>query len=168
MRLIMRICVGLGVLTALAQAWVTYDWIGGSDNHCDYPEACLATWLPRAFSLAEYLWMATVCVGVVALAVAGLLKRSVPDILAVGSALALAFVSYAMTPMVQTTPGKPITDRRPIEADPFFWGGHGYTVAALLMAVSAVIFGWQFVRSSRPPAQSTAPTMEYQSAPPPI
>ena len=40
--------------------------------------------------------------------------------------------------------------RPAVERNPFFWGGPGYTLTALLMAVSAVAFGWQFLRTPSP------------------
>jgi hypothetical protein len=146
-RLVLRLSVGMATLTALAQAWVTYDWIGDLGDHCDYPEECIATWLPRVFALAEYLWIATVAAGSIALTAAGLMRRPRADIAALGGALATAFISYCLTPMVQTTPWKPIADWHQVEDNAFFWGGPGYTLTSLLMAISGGLLGWQILRS---------------------
>jgi hypothetical protein len=167
-RLILRLCLGLAILTALAQAWVTSNWIGNLSLHCDYPEDCLGTWLPRAFAVAEYLWIVTLGLGVVALVVSLLSRRSVLDIVVdivlLGAALTAAFYSYWMTPMVQTTIGTPITDQRPlVEGIPYFWSGSGYSDAAQLMAVSAALFSGQLARSlMMVPAPSNARTKGYQ------
>jgi len=160
MRVVLKVAVGLAVLTAVAQAWVTYDWIGRLSEHCDYPDECLSGWLPRAFALAEYLWIVTVLAGAFAVTAAGLLRRPLIDMAALSGALAAAVTSYLLTPMIQATPGEPIVEWQPVEADPFFWGGPGYTLTALLMAAAAVMFAWQFWRSRMVAAPSLRTTVE--------
>jgi hypothetical protein len=125
----------------------TYDWIGDLGDHCDYPEECLASWLPTAFALAEYLWLGTVLAGVASLVLAAVSGLSRLRIVALGGALAAAFLSYCLSPMVQTTPGQPIEDYRAIEANPFFWGGPGYTLTALLMAAASLVLVGQCLRT---------------------
>ena len=163
MRLVLRFAVGLAALTAMAQAWVTFDWIGDLSNHCDYPDECLSSWLPSAFAIAEYLWIATALAGATAVTAAGLLHRPRIDIAALGGAWAAAFISYCLTPMVQATPGEPIVDWRPVEAN-FFWGGPGYAWTALLMAAAGAVFGWQLVRSRKSAAEREAPAGNQQVA----
>lgn len=109
----------LATLSARAQAWVTFNWIGWADDHGHYPEECLSSWLPTAYASAEYLWILTATAGVVAVTAAGLLHRPRVDIATLGGAWAAAFISYCLTPMVQAAPGRPILDWRPIEANPF-------------------------------------------------
>lgn len=164
--MVMRFAVGLAALAGMAQAWVSFDWIGDLSDHCDYPEECLAGWLPWAFAMAEYLWILTALAGGAAVAAAGLLRRPRIDIAALGAAWAAAFISYCLTPMVQATPGQPLVDRRPIEANPIFWGGPGYTLTALLMAAAGAVFGWQFLRSRGSAASREASARKRQIANP--
>ena len=137
--------IGLAALSAAAQAWVTFDWIDGHDDHCDYPEECISSWLPNAFAAAENLWVVTVLAGGVAVVMGALLRRPSVDIVVLGGAWGAAFISYCLTPMVQAGPGE--LARPAVEGDPFFWGGPGYTLAALLMAAAAVAFGWLLLRT---------------------
>jgi hypothetical protein len=48
-------CLLIAAVAGLALAWVMFDWIGRFDAHCDFPEDCLNRWLPRAFSVTQYL-----------------------------------------------------------------------------------------------------------------
>ena len=155
MGLVFRVATGLAAFAAFSQAWITFNWIGWSDDHCDYPQECLSTWLPRAFAFAEYLWVVTALAGGTAVVAAGLLRRPRVDIGALGGAWAAAFISYCLTPMIQATPGEPILDWRPIEANSLYWGGPGYTLVALLMAAAGGVFGWELVRSHRSTARPT-------------
>ena len=75
---ILKAAIGLAVLGAMSQAWVTYDWIGDSDDHCDYPDECYSSWLPTAFDAAKYLWAVTVLAGGAAVTVGAVLRRPVP------------------------------------------------------------------------------------------
>lgn len=140
-----RVAAGVAAATGLAQAWVTFDWIGNQSDHCDFPEECFTSWLPRAFALLEYLWIATVVAGIVALVLAAMLGVRRRDIAALGIAVAASFLAYALSPMVQTTPGTSIVDFRIVEENSFFWGGPGYTVAAVIMAGASLVFAWQAV-----------------------
>jgi hypothetical protein len=170
-RLILRLCVGLclglSFFTAMAQAWITSQ-IGNLSNHCDYPEDCLTRWLPREFAVAQYLWMVTLGLGVVALVASLLSRRSVlemvVDIVILGVALTAAFYSYWLTPMAQTRLGTPITDHL-VQGNPHFFAGSGFSDLAQLMAISAVFFLGQLARFlMMAPAPSSTPTTSYQSA----
>lgn len=141
-----RVATGIAAVSALAQAWVTFDWIDNLGDHCDYPEECLYSWLPWAFAAAEYLWVLAVLAGGSTVLLGALLRLPNLDIAALAGAWGASFISYWLSPMVQASPGKPV-DSHAVEGNPLFWGGPGYTVTALLMAGAAIAFGWQFLRS---------------------
>jgi hypothetical protein len=143
---IFRGVIGLAALSATAQAWVTYDWIDGLSEHCDYPEECWSSWLPTAFAAAEYLWILTVLAGGTAVVVGALLRRPSLDIAVLGGAWGAAFLSYCLTPMFGVSSGE-VAWRVQWEGNPLFWGGPGFTLTALLMAAAATAFGWQFLRT---------------------
>ena len=146
MKFAFRLAIGIAAVSALAQAWVTFDWIDNLGDHCDYPEECLSSWLPWAFAMAEYLWVLTVLAGGSAVVLGALLRRPSLDIAALGGAWGASFISYWLSPMVQASPGEPV-DWHVVEGNPLFWGGPGYLLTALLMAGAATVFGWQFLRS---------------------
>lgn len=151
---VFKVAIGLAVLGAVSQAWVTYDWIGNSDDHCDYPGECYSSWLPTAFAAAEYLWILTVLAGGTAVVVGALLRRPRIDIAVLGGACGAAFISYCLTPMLQAGAGK-LAWRTQLEGNSLFWGGPGYTLSALLMAAAATAFAWQSLRTLSPVTSQT-------------
>jgi hypothetical protein len=140
----------VAALCGVAQAWVTYDWIGDLGNHCDYPDECLTSWLPLAFPVAQSLWISAMLAATVSMLLAIGLARPRGVVIAWGVAWSAALVAYVVQPVVLVTPGRPIVDYRQVEGNPFFWGGPGYTLTSLLMVAASLTFAWQALDVHRP------------------
>lgn len=139
-----RAAQGVAAVSGLVVAWMTFEWLGNPWDHCDYPEECTGSWFPHSFQLIQYVWAFTVLLGAAAVlsAIAARQRRADVSILVVS--WVVLFASLAVTPMYGS--GQDMTMDQ-IESNPFLWDSDGYRVIGAIMAVAALMFGWQAVRA---------------------
>jgi hypothetical protein len=140
-----RAAQGSAAISGLLVAWMSFEWLGNPWDHCDYPEECLGSWFPHSFQLIQYVWALTVLLAAVGVLAAIAARQRRADVLIVVISWAVLFMSLAITPMYGS--GQDMTMDQ-IENNPFLWDSVGYRAVGAIMAVAALMLGWQAVRGS--------------------
>ena len=139
-----RVLIGVAAVTGFALSWGLFNWIGRSSEHCDFPAQCLDTWLPRAFMLTLYLWVAAISLagaGIAAAVVAGWHRR---DLSFLGAAWLSLVLAVGITP--QDGDGEPMTHRQ-LRDNTFFAADFPwYWVLATVALTASLVLATQALR----------------------
>ena len=139
-----RICLAVSAVSGIALSWVLYDWIGRYEGHCDFPNPCVDTWLPKAFEASQYLWVGTVFAAGVAVVVACLSRWPRRDVYIISLAWAALFWALAITPMHG---GGAAMSQMQAQENYFFYARfRWYQLFALVTLASSLVLATQAVR----------------------
>ncbi|WP_370618042.1 hypothetical protein [Mumia sp. Pv 4-285] len=127
--------IAAALLLCLLEIWLHWDWIIHSEDQCDFPEACLGDFYPKAFTAARWLWFFGVLTAGAGLVIAALVSARRSTVLQLGVAGAATFVFHFLTPVHR---GRNAFGRlnggQPIGVD------GQYAVALLLLALAAALY----------------------------
>lgn len=151
-----QVLLWLAAGAGIGLTWVLFDWLGRHSEHCDYPEECLTSFFPSAFTLVQSLWLATMLLGGAAVVVAALARWTTQEVLLLGVAWVAVVVSVGTSPLYGG--GEDMT-RQQVEGNGFLGMDGtlpGAQVVALVTLAASMLFAIQAVRAHQAAVRTSA------------